>query len=241
MLNDVNYGYYGNHVGSFSNPQPEGGSVGSFFKHLGRKIKKGATNIGNDIKSVAVNQGKQFGNELLNQGKNALSSAIQTGLQHPELATMALTGAGIGLHDRLFEMELDKQLKKHKLGSGIVGGFNFKKMAKDAFNKSKRIASNELNKQISNVKTRVQPDLENLKNKLVRKATDYADSNYSHLKNKIENSLGVSSSEPVGAGRKKRKPSEKMLKRNALIKTLMHRHGLTMIEASKMIKQKGLM
>jgi hypothetical protein len=74
-------------------------------------------------------------------------------------------------------------------------------------------------------------------------ATNYLDSNYNSLKDKIENTLGVPASEPVGSGKmkKKRQPSAKMLKRNALVKAVMKKHGVSMIEASKLIKQHNLM
>jgi hypothetical protein len=135
LMNNVTDGFYENQVGSLSN---EGGSIGSFFKHLGKSIKHGVTDIGKDV-----------GHTLLNQAKDTVTNGVNFAIQNPALATTALLGTG--LHDRLFEKHLMMELKKHEKNGGGLSGGSFLKIAKRAFDKSKQIAQKELSNQVQNI------------------------------------------------------------------------------------------
>jgi hypothetical protein len=237
--NDVNKGLYLTQVGTYADNSPvqggsmeQGGSFKSFFRKLGKTVKGVASDIGNTALSAATDVAKQ---------------GVTTAIQNPDLVATALSGTG--LHDRLFDKELDRELNKHEKSGGSLSGGSLKSIARQAFQKSKRAASKEINKQINNIKAKVQPDIDNIKSQVSKKVTDFTDDKYNQLKGKINKTLGTTdipsqaeqTASGVSGGKKKRVLSDRMRKRNELVKQLMKKHNIKMTEASKMIKQKGLM
>jgi hypothetical protein len=119
-----------------------GGSVGSFFKHQGRSIKKVGNEAVSDVGSFARNTANDLARTGVNQAKNYLSSAVKSGIntiaQHPELATTALLAATGNPHDdtheRLFLHHLAKKIQTHEKKGGSLSGGSILKLAKSAFN-----------------------------------------------------------------------------------------------------------
>jgi hypothetical protein len=231
IKNDVNKGLYDLSVGSL-NPEMQAGSFKSFFRKLGKTAKSVASDVGKTALNTAVDVAKQ---------------GVSTAIQHPELVAEALSGTG--LHDRMFEKELDKELNKHtKSGGSMVDGGSLKSIARQAFQKSKKLASKQLDKTITDIKNKVQPDIDNIKASVSKKATDFADDKYNQLKGKIQKTLGTTdtpsqSDEQTASGLSggKRKISAKMQKRNLLVKKIMKEKGMKMVEASKYIKAHNLL
>jgi hypothetical protein len=228
IKNDVNMGLYENQVGSL-NPA-NGGSFGSFFKKVGKTLS---------------HVGKEVGKTALSTATDLAKKSASYAIQHPELVAIALSGTGI--HDRLFDKEFEREMKKHQKSGGSMDGGSLKAIATRVFAKTKKLASKHLDKTINDIKNKVQPDIDNIKKQVTKKVVDFADDKYNHLKGKIHKTLGTTDMEPqedaMGSGVSggKRKLSPKMIQRNALVKKLMREHGMKLTEASRHIKEHGLM
>jgi hypothetical protein len=240
-INNVNEGRY--LVSDADNyDEMHGGSVGSFFKHLGRSIKKVGNEAVSDVGSFARSTANDIARNGVNQAKNYLSSAVKSGIntiaQHPELATTALLAAAGNpnddMHERLFLHHLAKKIQTHEKKGGSLSGGSILKLAKSAFNTAKKKVIAEAKPHLERAKHSAIELGQDLYDKGKKKAIKFADEKLSQLKDKVD-SLGS------GVSGGKRKVTEKMRKRNELVKKIMREKGLKMIDASKYIKAHGLM